>query len=196
MQGQCASRSRRRAPRSAFSRRVTFRSHLPGAVSSQQAGLAAGRPAQPAVSALLFLALVWSCNLTRFFKLITGLSKESAVTGPSGREGAGRRSRSLGDPVLPGKQGQPAAACAPLPPASRVLPLRQLCVCRPGCWGRSPAGTRNGTWPVGPPERASTWEEPWAGGLTFSGAPSCPPRVRVNCSFDLLAKGHRASLKG
>lgn len=89
---------------------------------------AAGRPAQPAVCALLFLALVWSCNLTRFFKLITGLSKESAVTGPSGREGAGRRSYSLGDPVPPGKQGQPAAARAPLPPASRVSPLRQLCL--------------------------------------------------------------------
>lgn len=182
MKGRCASRSRWRAPRRAFSRRVTFRSHLPGAVSSQQAGLAVGRPAQPAVSALLFLALVWSCNLTRFFKLITGLSKESAVTGPSGGEGAGRRSRSLGDPVPPGKQGQPAAAHAPTP-ASRVLPLRQLCACRPGCWGRSLAGTRDGTWPVGPPERASTREEPWAGGLTFSGAPSWPPRVRVNCSL-------------
>lgn len=106
MQGQRASWSHQRPPRRAFSRGVAFRSHLPGAVSSHRAGLAAGRPAQPAVSALLFLAVVWSWNLTRFFKLITGLSKESAITEPSGREGAGRRSLSPGHPALPGQQGQ------------------------------------------------------------------------------------------
>ena len=94
-------------PRRAFSRGVTF----PPSGGCQQP---AGRPAQPAVSALLFLALVWSCNLTRFFQtnnwIVKGISCHRTVW-------EGRGGKEEPQPGEPGPSWEAGPACScPRPP--------------------------------------------------------------------------------
>lgn len=114
--------------------------------------------------------------------IVKGFSCHRTVwEGRGGKEGLQPRAAGPGAAAQP---PPPRRASAPAPHlASRVSPLRHPCVCRPGRWGWSWTGTWDGTWRVGPPKGASTCEEPWAGGLTSSGAPSRPPRIRLNCSL-------------